>query len=147
MTKSEDTTVIKQYNKPFVKNRKNLQQKPDLIVQSDYNKMQRNWDANRGDFVESTNSVAVDSFRSTPMNHKMHETPAQEAKKILEEFEKEISPYNTFVVSKEVIDSDGVIKQTLELFPEVRRSLRNISGGDKTPKPARPKGVVIEDQG
>lgn len=136
---------VAMYNKPLVKKRQNLQ-KPDLIVQSDINGMQQNWDTNRDDSLESTNSVAVDGICGTSMNHKMHETPDQEAKKILEEFEKEIFPYNTFVVPKEVIDSD-VIKQTLELLPEVRRSLRNNSDSAKTRKLGRRKGVVIEDQG
>lgn len=154
IAKSEDVVTVKsQYNKPLVKKRDKLRKgirhnKPDLIIPSDFNEMQQNWDVRRDDSVESTNSMAVDGFCGTLMNRKTHETPDQEAKKILEEFKKEISPYNTFIVSKDVIDSDGdLIKQTLELFPEVRRSLRNSSGSDKTRKTGKRNGVVIEDEG
>lgn len=136
---------VQNYNKPLPKKRENLQKvmmhnKPDLIIQSDLNEMQQNRDANRDGFEKSTNSA---------MNCKVtRETPDQEAKKILEEFKKEISPYNTFVVPKEVIESDSeLIKQTLELFPEVRRSLRNNCGNDRTKKLGKRNGLVIQDEG
>lgn len=50
--------------------------------------------------------------------------PDLEAKRILEDFERKISPYNTFTVSREDLNVD-LFKQTFELFPEVRRSLRD----------------------
>lgn len=49
-----------------------------------------------------------------------------EAEKILQDFQNEISPYNTFTISKDAVNSD-VIKETLELIPRLERSLRKRS--------------------
>lgn len=52
--------------------------------------------------------------------------PDVEAKQIYENFEKEVSPYNTFTIPKDVAANE-VFKPTFEMFPEVRKSFRKIS--------------------
>lgn len=52
--------------------------------------------------------------------------PDVEAKKIYENFEKEVSPYNTFTIPKDVTANE-VFKPTFEMFPEVRESFRKIA--------------------
>lgn len=49
-----------------------------------------------------------------------------EAEKILHDFESEISPYSTFIISKEAANSN-VVKETLELIPRLEKSLRKRS--------------------
>lgn len=53
-----------------------------------------------------------------------------EAEKILQDFQNEISPYNTFIISKDAVNSD-VVKETLELIPKLERSLRKRSSRTK----------------
>lgn len=52
--------------------------------------------------------------------------PDIEAKQILEKFEKEVSPYNTFTIPKDVIANE-VFKPTFQMFPEVRESFKKIA--------------------
>lgn len=52
--------------------------------------------------------------------------PDVEAKQILENFEKEVSPYNTFTLPKDVAANE-VFRPTFQMFPEVRESFRKIA--------------------
>lgn len=52
--------------------------------------------------------------------------PDVEAKRIYENFEKQVSPYNTFTISRDVTANE-VFKPTFQMFPEVRESFRKIA--------------------
>lgn len=70
--------------------------------------------------------------------------PDLEAKQILENFEKEVSPYNTFTIGKDVTAND-VFKPTFQMFPEVRESFKRIAGEVKNyMKPMRYGRRVIQ---
>lgn len=56
------------------------------------------------------------------LNKDANLTPDIEAKKIVKDFKKKISPYNTFEIPFDALDSD-FFKQTLELVPDVVKNV------------------------
>lgn len=67
--------------------------------------------------------------------------PDVEAKQILEKFRKEVSPYNTFTIPKDVIANE-MFRPTFQMFPEVRRSFRKIEREVKSYM--KPKRMMTE---
>lgn len=102
-TRNKDNNTI-QYDKPSTSN--TLDSKVTQKIQ----------------LVKEETSLKTESFCSVQGDQPL--TPDIEAKQIIEAFKKEITPYNTFEIPVNALDSD-FFKQTLNLVPDITVSFSN----------------------